>query len=333
MMAVALATIIALVAFLVPPPGHALARSQTPAQPSTPRMPATYGIVYSGVGSISFNNNIYVFVLGGSNNHLWMDDWYGSGWIWTDLGAPSVGIAHYGGVGVASYNNHLYVFVKDGNGDLWMAYGNRLAWPQYWQWYDRGAPSVGISSYIGVGAASYSNNLYVVVIGNKDEHLWVDYWNGSSWQWADQGYPLGGYAHGGVGVVSYTNNLYIYYLGEGEHLMVAMWDGSHWQWADQNTPWGGVTLWYGTGVASYNNNLYVFALGSDQNLWVDYWDGSHWQWSYQSSPGGGVTIRVGAGAVSYGQYLYDFVVGDNGDLLVDYWNGSSWQWADQGSPA
>jgi hypothetical protein len=49
-------------------------------------------------------------------------------------------------------------------------------------------PPASVSVVGGVGVASYSNNLYVFVTGLSD-HLWVDVWNRSSWQWADQGAP------------------------------------------------------------------------------------------------------------------------------------------------
>jgi hypothetical protein len=149
-MALMLAAIIALVVFLALPSGYALARTQTAMErggqssthrAQTSRITNAAGVgVASGVGVVSYSNNLYVYLVG-ANGDLLVDMWNRSHWVWADQSTPSGTVSVGGGVGVASYSNNLYVFVQS---------------------YD---PQGGLT------------------------HMWVDMWNGSSWQWADQGTP------------------------------------------------------------------------------------------------------------------------------------------------
>jgi hypothetical protein len=321
-----LAAIIALVALAVPS-GHALAKPQTGG-----------GGVASGVGVVSYSNNLYAFVVGG-DNHLWVDYWNRSSWQWSDQKTPP-GDSVYEGIGAVSYGNDLDVFVQSGNNHLWMDFWDGSTW----RWLDLGTPPGGVTLALtnaGVGVASYSNNLYVFVRGVDPHgvtHLWVDYWNGSSWQWADQGTPPGGVTvDAGVGVASYSNNLYVFVKGNDQHLWVDYWNRSSWQWADQGTSPSGIRLLSGVGVASYSNNLYVYLVGANNDLLVDMWNGSHWVWGDQGTPSATVSVGGGVGVASYSNNLYVFVQGYDpqgglAHMWVDMWNGSSWQWADQGIP-
>jgi hypothetical protein len=71
-------------------------------------------------------------------------------------------------------------------------------------------------------------------------HVEVNYWNGSAWQWADQGTPAGTTLTGNPGVVAYqqggTERIYAFDRGANGHLYVNYWNGSAWNWADQGTP-------------------------------------------------------------------------------------------------
>ena len=77
-------------------------------------------------------------------------------------------------------------------------------------------------------------------VNASNGHLEVNYWNGSAWQWADQGTPAGTTLTGNPGVVAYqqggTERIYAFDRGANGHLYVNYWNGSAWNWADQGTP-------------------------------------------------------------------------------------------------
>ena len=74
-------------------------------------------------------------------------------------------------------------------------------------------------------------------------HLYVDYWDGTKWTWADQGTPAGTTLAGDPGVITYVDTagkqrIYAFGRGANGHLEVDYWDGTSWHWADQGTPTG-----------------------------------------------------------------------------------------------
>ena len=82
--------------------------------------------------------------------------------------------------------------------------------------------------------------IYAFIMGNNN-HLHVNYWNGSQWQWADQGTPPGTTMADAPGVITYREGtqpqrIYAFVRGANNHLYVNYWNGSQWQWADQGTP-------------------------------------------------------------------------------------------------
>ena len=64
----------------------------------------------------------------------------------------------------------------------------------------------------------YRENVYVYV-RRPDGHLWVNWWNGSSWQWADQGRSITGTPD----AVSYKGNMYVYVRRADGDLWVNWW--------------------------------------------------------------------------------------------------------------
>src|SRR5262245_45653115 len=75
-----------------------------------------------------------------------------------------------------------------------------------WHWADQGAPPAGV--YSGVGTVTVmdtpasAQRPYAFVRGG-DGNLWVNWWSGSQWAWADQGAPAEGVTVStGVGVVT-----------------------------------------------------------------------------------------------------------------------------------
>jgi hypothetical protein len=71
-------------------------------------------------------------------------------------------------------------------------------------------------------------------------HLYVNYWDGSAWHWADQGTPAATTTVAGdPGVITYlqgnVQRIYAFANGTDGRLYVDYWD-SHWHWADQGAP-------------------------------------------------------------------------------------------------
>jgi hypothetical protein len=46
---------------------------------------------------------------------------------------------------------------------------------------------------------------YAFVLGN-DQHLWVNWWDGSAWHWADQGTPSNTTIEAGAGAITVKDN-------------------------------------------------------------------------------------------------------------------------------
>ena len=138
-----------------------------------------------------------------------------------------------------------------------------------------------------------------------DGHLWVNWWDGNSWRWSDQG----GQIQLGISAVTYKNNLYAFTRGTDGHLWVNWWDGNSWRWSDQ-----GGQIQLGISAVTYKNNLYAFTRGTDGHLWVNWWDGNSWRWSDQ-----GGQIQLGISAVTYKNNLYAFTRGTDGHLWVNWW--------------
>jgi hypothetical protein len=75
-----------------------------------------------------------------------------------------------------------------------------------WHWADQGTPSgVSVSGPVGVltvmDTPASAQRPYAFVRGS-DGHLWVNWWDGSTWHWADQGTPSGVSVSGPVGVLT-----------------------------------------------------------------------------------------------------------------------------------
>jgi hypothetical protein len=167
----------------------------------------------------------------------------------------------------------------------------------------------------------------------------VNYWDGASWHWANQGLPGGLNQVAPSTAITYVDsngNRRIYvFAGGGGHLVVNYWDGFNWQWADQSAPYGIVGQSAITYVdAAGNRRIYCFARGGD-HLVVNYWDGFNWNWADQGIPAGASQVD-NPSAITYidsaGQRrIYVFANdGIGGHLFVNYWDGFSWHWADQG---
>ena len=69
---------------------------------------------------------------------------------------------------------------------------------------------------------------YAFVVGS-DGHLWVNWWDGSQWQWAHQGVPDGQLVSAGVGALTVMDTPgaaqrpYAFVIGSDGHLWVNYW--------------------------------------------------------------------------------------------------------------
>jgi hypothetical protein len=73
-----------------------------------------------------------------------------------------------------------------------------------------------------------AKGIYAIVTG-ADGHWDLNYWDGSAWQWADQGVPPGTTASGVPGVITYlAGGIFAFITGANGHLSVNYWDGSAW---------------------------------------------------------------------------------------------------------
>lgn len=200
---------------------------------------------------------------------------------------------------------------------------------------------------LGIGVCTYSEadkqRIYAFLNGT-DGRLSVHYQDGSRWNWADRGTPLGTTVSSTPGVIAFLEvgkpRIYAFVQGADGHLHVNYWDDSRWKWADHGTPHD-TTVSSAPGVVTYlgagKQRIYAFVQSANGHLHVNYWDGSQWMWADQGTPPG-TTVASAPGVVTYystnsgTRRIYVFVPGADGHLYVYYWNGAQWKWVDQGTP-
>jgi hypothetical protein len=139
----------------------------------------------------SITEDLSAFVTG-ANGHLFENYWNGSAWAWKDLGTPT-GVSVTGAPSAVydpSSNNPLLVFVVGSNGHLFVAYLNGTTW----EWRDQGIPSgeTGLSAAAGLSAIydpTSTNSILAFAVGSSTGNLYVNYWNGTAWEWRNQAQP------------------------------------------------------------------------------------------------------------------------------------------------
>lgn len=150
----------------------------------------------------------------------------------------------------------IYAFVMGDNRRLYVNYWDG----SQWRWRDQGVPPGPIVSFgFGIQAITYKDlnqpqRIYAFVSGVTTSsfpgsHLYVNYWDGSQWRWADQGAPPGGTVGSISGAVTFQDTYYdsgaeprqIYvYVGrraaeyeEGiDRYFVNHWNGYQWLWEE-----------------------------------------------------------------------------------------------------
>ena len=243
---------------------------------------------------------IYAFVAS-QNGHLHVNYWNGTKWAWADQGTPS-GTIVFSSPSVITYldasKQRIYAFVAGENGHLCVNYWNGAKWT----WTDLGTPpgttvaqGLAISKVPPAGITFYrarKQRIYVFVVGGNG-HLYVKYWNGAKWTWADQGAPSGTTveASPAPAVITYVEGgkqrIYAFVVGADHHIHVNYWTGTQWQWADQGTPSGTVVLGPIAAITFYKarkQRIYAFAWCSDGRLHMNYWNGAKWTWADQGKP-------------------------------------------------
>ncbi len=244
----------------------------------------------------------------------------------------------------------IYAFYAAATGQLHTNYFDGTTW----RWANQGNPSyTRISGKPGVISFKSGNNrpIYAFAVGrysrtgwrgNGSYKLYVNYWNGYRWNWADQGLPANVQLSAEPGVITYRDSrniqrIYAFVSADDGKLYVNYWNGYRWYWADQGNP-PNTTVWSPPGVVSFKQNnqehIYAFVTGRDGNLYANVWNGSRWSWINHGKPSGGSLIGKPT-TITFnksGNQIYAFCRGTNGKLYTRHFNGRTWRWADQGLP-
>lgn len=293
-----------------------------------------------------------------SPGNLWINRWNGSTWTWQDQGRPpginllDISVGHFSVITMKdtpTSPERPYAFVFGSDGNLW------VNWLQgvNWNWTNLGKPpGVNINRFMGaltVMDTPTSPQRPYVFVRCGDNNLWVNYWDGATWSWANQGKPPGLNVDYPVGATTMMNTPtsyqrpYIFVKCNDGSMWVNWWDGANWNWANQGKP-GGMNFDLGMVITVMDTPTsmqrpYVFVHNMvDGNMWVNFWDGSAWQWVNNGRPQG-LTIRHQAGAITVKdspgsfQKPYVFVTCSDGHMWRNFWDGSAWLWVDHGQPA
>src|SRR5437773_2356576 len=137
-----------------------------------------------------------------------------------------------------------YAFVQGSDGNLWLNWWDG----SQWSWANQGKPAgANVSGPVGVVTVmdipTASQRPYAFVQGS-DGNLWLNWWDGSQWSWANQGKPAGANICGPVGVLTLMDTptpyppLFRSVQGSDGNLWLNWWDGSQWSWANQGKPAG-----------------------------------------------------------------------------------------------
>jgi len=156
---------------------------------------------------------IFVFNAGGvEDGQLYVNYWNGVQWTWSDLGMPLIegngigtpvvtpGVITFEVPGFSTFEpsiRWIYAFTTADN----LTFGNDAnlyvaTWNSHdgiWQWIVQGTnPNAASIAGSPTGVITFQEGgiqkIYAFVVG-QDAHLYVNYWDGAQWQWADQGMP------------------------------------------------------------------------------------------------------------------------------------------------
>jgi len=237
---------------------------------------------------------------------LYVQKWDGTQWgEWTDHGTPS-GLTvlasppeaiTYGGRGI---DQRISCFVVGENGHLFRNYWNGTG--TLWRWADHGKLS-DTTAGAQAGAIAYvvrgKPRIHAFVAG-KNGHLYRNWFNGTRWQWADQGTPRGTTVVGSPAVITYFRTRRIRRFG-----------------------------------LVRQTYIHAFSRGADRHLYSNIFDGRQWSWFDHATPPH-TEVATGLAAVTYSeggkQRIHVFCYGLNGHVFVNHRIGTSWKWTDLGKP-
>jgi hypothetical protein len=263
--------------------------------------------------------HVYVFVCamgsGGDGPHLFVRWWNGWLWQWGDQGRGCAGTTDASAITYLDRDGlqRVFVFVTSPQGHLLVNYWDG----RLWRWADQGLPPDGTNIVNGPAPASMSyadaagvQHLYVFAEGGT-EHIYVNWWDGGAWHWADQGTPATGLELEHPAALTYRDTAGVQWINTyvgaflNPHLYNNWWDGSTWRWRDQGTQANAPGEFWPAGVTYLDSVgtrlIAVFSINSGANdtgghLYVNYWDGSTWRWADQGLAPGSVPL-VGRPAV------------------------------------
>ena len=195
------------------------------------------------------------------------------------------------------FTNHppstAFSLVKGDDGNLYDVFWNG----NQWQWENQGRPLGHSNIFVNsapsaVYQSSALDRVTCFVIGS-DGHVYDVFWNGTKWQWEDQGSPSAGVLAQFSPSAVYQRSLdriTCFVIGSDGHLYDVFWTGTKWQWETRGTfsPRSSVT-WISSPSAVWQSSaldrITCFVIGSDGHLYDVFWNGESWQWEAQGAPG------------------------------------------------
>jgi hypothetical protein len=207
--------------------------------------------------------------------------------------------------------------------------------------------------------------IYAFVVA-EDSQLYVNEWNGISWQWSGISSRSPVSFAGAINLSALVffdgpePQIYVFVNGNGTLYLTGA--AVNWTWTTIGEGGGAVVEAYGdvTGYVDLNDklprgfawfmnpgeinsNLYVKWADSDNTSWTN---PQNWNYSDQGSPmvPASLAIKSLPGAVHYvhktisrlrvyfTDVIFVFILLDNNTLGVNYWDGKNWNWAEQGNP-
>jgi hypothetical protein len=237
-----------------------------------------------------------------NDGRLCANYWNGSAWNWADLGFPhSSVLSHAIAVNVAATTypdsaglQHIYVFTSTKDGALYLNHWDG----SNWSWSVQGIPTGEAFVWGPTPVAFQDSNgnevVYCFVSGFHSGHLYVNYFDGHSWKWADHGLPPDGSGAGAASAITVQRslfvldqNIFVFVSTGNQHLTVNYWDGSNWSWADQgtlgamNSPPSAISYWVTVEDGwRFGGYAAVFAfVPANGRLSTNYWDSVKWNWA------------------------------------------------------
>jgi hypothetical protein len=162
-----------------------------------------------------------------------------------------------------------------------------------WAWTSHGGTGIGGNSPVTHVDELGERRVYAFV--DRGNELWTRYTDGTSWFWADLGFPATAPTNGiiyGISAITYLNNNtrnMRAFMRISGRLFSKYWNGSSWFWQNHGMPVG-VTDVSNPEAISYlegrggDTLLYAFVRGNDANLYGSHWNGSSWVWLNLGAP-------------------------------------------------